>query len=145
MSSIALHPARRAQVGNIVNIHNQHELDRVFSIWEKTLLKAHGTSLADAAEKRELYRYVVRSVDRLEMNSLEIHIEFAANAVYGIEHLPHRRASIVVPLSSHGEVNAPPGLLHHLTDFIVTGGIQPDNYIGTDSRGDPRVYWDSFE
>lgn len=128
-----------------MSVSDPDELDRIFSLWQEALWKAHGTSLNEAAERRDLYRYRIIRIDRLDANSLEVQIEFAPNAVYGVEHLTGSKASIVVPLSSHGEVNAPSGLAHHLTDFIVTGGIQPSNYIGVDTEGNPRVYWDSFD
>lgn len=121
------------------------ELDRLFSIWKEKLWAAQGISADEATSRRDLYRYRITSIDRLDENMLEIHVEFAPNAVYGIEHLPGSKASIVIPLYSHGKVNAPPGMAHLLTEFIVSGGINPRNFVEMDAGGDPRVYWDATE
>ena len=117
------------------------ELDRLFSLWKDALWKAQGITASEAENNRKLYRYRITSIDRLDENSLEVHLEFAPNAVYGIEHLPGSQARVVIPLVSRGEVNAPPGMAHLLTEFIASGGIRPDNVIGTDTDGNPRVLW----
>lgn len=121
---------------------DRDELDRLFSIWKEKLWAAQGVTASEAASSRDLYRYRITGIDRLDENSLEIHIEFAPNAIYGTDHLPGSKVSIVIPLYSHGEVNAPPGMAHLLTEFIVAGGIHPSNFVGTDTEGNPRVYWD---
>ena len=117
------------------------ELDRLFSLWKVALRKAHGISANEAMNNRELYRYRITGIDRLDETSFEVHLEFGPNAVYGIKHLPGSKASIVIPLASHGEVNAPPGMAHLLTEFNTAGGIKPGYFVGTDSDGDPRVLW----
>jgi len=124
-----------------MSVPDAAELDRLFSLWKDALWKAHGIAASEAENNRKLYRYRITSIDRLGANSLEVHLEFAPNAVYGIEHLPGSKASIVIPLVTRGEINAPPGMAHLLTEFIASGEIRPDNFIGTDADGTPRVLW----
>ena len=47
----------------------------------------------------------------------------------------------MIPLVSRGEINAPPGMAHLLTEVIASGEIRPGNFIGTDADGNPRVLW----
>lgn len=124
-----------------MNVPATAELDRLFSLWREALSRAFGISASEARNNRKLYRYRIIGIDRLDESSFEVHLEFAPNAVYGIEHLPGAKASVVIPLVSHGEVNAPPGMAHLLTEFITAGGIEPSNFVGTDTDGNPRVLW----
>ncbi|WKN59030.1 hypothetical protein R1X32_13365 [Rhodococcus opacus] len=126
-----------------MSVPDRTELDRLFMLWKNRLWTAFGVSENEAASEPELYRFRVTGIGRLDENSLEIHIEFAPNAVYGIEHVPASKAGIVIALYSHGEVNAPPGMEHLLTEFITSGGIHPANLVGTDADGNPRVFWDT--
>ncbi|WP_054248702.1 hypothetical protein [Rhodococcus opacus] len=126
-----------------MSVPDRTELDRLFMLWKNRLWTAFGVSENEAASEPKLYRFRVTGIGRLDENSLEIHIEFAPNAVYGIEHVPASKAGIVIALYSHGEVNAPPGMEHLLTEFITSGGIHPANLVGTDADGNPRVFWDT--
>jgi hypothetical protein len=120
-----------------MSVPDAAELDRLFALWKDALWTAQGISACEAENNRTLYRYRVTAIDRLDKNSLEVHIEFAPNAVYGIEHLPGSKAGIVIPLESRGEVNVPPGMAHLLTEFIASGEIRPGNFVGTDADGNP--------
>ena len=128
-----------------MSVAEPEELDRIYSLWKDALWKALGVTADEALTRRDLYRYRITSIKRLNSESMELHVQFAPNAVYGIKHLPGREVSIVIPLYPNGEVNAPPGMAHLLTAFIVNGGIQPSNFIGKDEEGNPRVYWDSAD
>ena len=139
------HDEADTRKATIMSAPDHDELDRLFSLWKEKLWSAQGISASEAASRRDFYRYRITGIDRLDENSLEIHVEFAPNAVYGTEHLPGSKVSIVIPLYSHGEVNAPPGTAHLLTEFIVSGGVNPSNLMGTDAEGNPRVYWDTTE
>ncbi|MFV9429968.1 hypothetical protein [Rhodococcus sp. CH91] len=124
-----------------MSVPDAAELDRLFSLWKDALWKTQGITASEAENNRKLYRYRITSIDQLDANSLEVHVEFAPNAVYGIEHLPGSKASIVIPPVTRGEINAPPEMAHLLTEFIASGGIRPGNFIGTDADGAPRVLW----
>ena len=134
-------PKRGAGRIGTVSVPDAAELERLFSLWKDALWKAQGITASEAENNRRLYRYRITSIDRLDANSLEVQLEFAPNAVYGIEHLPGPKAGIVIPLVSRGEINAPPGMTHLLTEFIASGGIRPGNVVGTDTDGTPRVLW----
>ncbi len=126
-----------------MKLPERDELDRISSLWTNRLTGAFGISELEASRKSELYRYRITSIDRIDPNLIEVKVEFAPNAVYGLKHVPDSVASIVIPMFVHGEVNAPPGMPHLFTEFIVGGGIRPSNFMGENTDGSPRVYWDS--
>lgn len=121
------------------------QAERAFSAWALELSPHLDVSAEQAERQDDLHKFRVRSYRRHDEQALAIDVELMPDYPYKNKATQRRVGTvrILVPLTeSDGTAYILPSVMHQLTAFLATGGINEENIVDEARDGTLVVRWD---